>query len=137
MDPVTIGTVATALISKALDRAEDKSADAGVSALGRLLGRVRDHFRDHGNDADRAALIGVEEVPDSPMRLRALATAIDSHAGTEVGLREELQTLVDEAGKAGVDVASISLVSWGNHNIQIAGVSGSTITVKAPPRPRV
>jgi hypothetical protein len=43
--------------------------------------------------------------------------------------------LVDEAAKANLDVGSIVQSAWGDHNIQIAGVSGSTITITGSPPP--
>jgi hypothetical protein len=137
MDPVTLtlGGVAAALIAKAVDKTGDKTADAGWAVIGRLVGRIRRHFREHGDAADRAALARVEDPPASAKHLETLAAAIDRHAGSDPNLGAELQGLVDEAGKAGVDVGSIVQSAWGDHNIQIAGVSGSTISINPSPPP--
>ena len=137
MDPVTLtlGGVAAALIAKAVDKTGDETADAGWAAIGRLVGRIRRHFREHGDDADRAALARVEDPPASAQHLEALAAAIDRHAGSDPKLGAELQGLVDEAGRANLDVGSIVQSVWGHHNIQIAGVSGSTISINASPPP--
>jgi hypothetical protein len=137
MDPVTLtlGGVAAALIAKAVDKTGDKTADAGWAVIGRLVGRIRRHFREHGDDAERAALARVEDPPASAKHLETLAAAIDRYAGSDPELGADLQGLVDEAGKAGVDVGSIVQSAWGDHNVQIAGVSGSTISINASPPP--
>src|SRR5207247_5228866 len=127
--------VAAALIAKAVDRTGDKGAEAGWAVVGRLVGRIRRHFREHGDDAERAALARVEDPPASAKHLEALAAAIDRHAGSDPKLGAELQGLVDEAAKSNLDVGSIVQSAWGNHNIQIAGVSGSTITITGSPPP--
>jgi hypothetical protein len=137
MDPVTLtlGGVAAALIAKAVDKTSDKTAEAGWAVIGRMVGRIRRHFRERGDDADRAALARVEDPPASAKHLEALAAAIDRHAGSDSELQAELQGLVKEAGKAGVDVGSIVQSAWGDHNVQITGVSDSTISINTSPPP--
>jgi hypothetical protein len=135
MDPVTLtlGGVAAALIAKAVDKTGDKTADAGWAVIGRLVGRIRRHFRENGDDADRAALARVEDPPASAKHLETLAAAIDRHAGSDPSLGAELQSLVEEAGKANLDVGSIVQGAWGDHNVLITGVSGSTISINTSP----
>jgi hypothetical protein len=136
MDPgsmLTLGGVAAALIAKAVDETGDKTADAGWAAVGRLAGKIRRHFQKHGDDADRAVLARVEDPPASAKHLEALASAIDRHAASDPKLGAELQGFVDEAGKGGVDVGSVVQSAWGDYNVQIAGVTGSTITNTGPP----
>jgi hypothetical protein len=137
MDPVTLtlGGVAAGLIAKAVERTGDKTADAGWAVVGRLVGKVRRHFREHGDDADRAALARVEDPPAAAKHLETLAAAIDRHAGSEPELAAELRRLVDEAARSNLDVGSIVQSAWGDHNVQIAGVSGSTITITESPPP--
>jgi hypothetical protein len=103
--------------------------------VGRLVGKIRRHFREDGDDVDRAALARVEDPPASPKHLQVLAAAIDRHAGSEPEFAGELQRLVDETGKTDLDVGSIVQSAWGDHNIQIAGVSGSTIMISGSPPP--
>lgn len=133
MDPVTLtlGAVVSALVSRAAGKVGEQTADAGWAVLGRLAGRVRRHFREHGDDTDRAALTRVEDPPASPKHLEALAIAIDRHARADPTLRKELQGLVDEAAKTDVDVTSIVQSAWGDHNVQIAGVTGSTVSINS------
>src|SRR5437870_8319925 len=137
MNPVTLtlGGVAAGLIAKAVDRTGDKTADAGWSVVGRLVGNIRRHFREHGDDADRAAMARVEDPPASSKHLEVLAAAIDRHAGNEPELGAELQGLVDEAAKSNLDVGSMVQSAWGDHNVLIAGASGSTITITGSPPP--
>jgi transposase len=137
MDPVTLrlGGVAAALIAKAVDKTGDKTADAGWAVVGRLVGKIRRHFREHGDGADRAALARVEDPPASAKHLETLAAAIDRHAGSDPELGAELRRLVEEAAKSNLDVGSIVQSAWGNHNIEIGGVSGSTITITGSPPP--
>jgi hypothetical protein len=138
MDPgamLTVGGVAAALVAKAVDRTGDKTAEAGWAVVGRLVGKVRRHFREHGDDADRAALTRVEDPPASRKHLEALAAAIDRHASSDPELGAELRRLVDEAARSNLEVGSIVQSAWGDHNIQIAGESGSTITITGSPPP--
>lgn len=59
---------------------------------------------------------------------------------TDAGFRDQLQRMVDEAKGEGVVGGSITQAAWADHNVQIAGVSGSTITVgdtnPSPPHER-
>jgi hypothetical protein len=134
MDPVTLtlGGIVAGLVAKVLDKGEGKAADQGWAALGRLVGAVRRRFREHGSDQDKQALTGVEDAPDSPRRLQALAAAVDRHAGADATWRAELRAQVEEAKSGGVDVGSLTQSAWGDHNIQIGGVSGSTISITKP-----
>lgn len=129
MDPVTLtlGATVAALIAKVISQGEDKAAKAAWEVVGRLVGTVRSRFREHGSDEDQAAIAGLQAAPDSAKRLAALASAIDRH--TDTTWRAELESLVKEAKSAGVDVTSLTQSAWGNDNIQIGGVSGSTINI--------
>lgn len=115
----------------------DTRAAATVMAavLGRLADKVRRRFREQGTDKEQAALARVEDPPASPRHLEALAAAIDRQAGNDAGWREELEALVKEAGEGGVEVGSVVQSAWGDHNVQIAGVTGSTISINTPPKP--
>jgi hypothetical protein len=134
VDPVTLtlGGIVAGLIAKVLDKGEDKAADQGWAVLGRLVGAVRRRFKEHGSHQDNEALAGVEDTPDSPRRLQTLASAIDRHAGGDQAWRDEVQTLVEEAKLGGVDVGSLTQSAWGDHNVQIGGVSGSSIAITKP-----
>src|SRR4051812_30603499 len=118
MDPVTLtlGGVVAGLIAKALDKTADKTTDAGWAVVSRLLGRIRRHFREYGDDAEREALARVEDPPASAKHLETLAAAIDRHAGSDPELGAEVQGLVDEAGRANLDVGPIVQSAWGDHN---------------------
>jgi hypothetical protein len=118
-----------------VDKTGDKTADAGWAVIGRLVGRIRRHFREHGNDADRATLARIEDPPASAKHLETLAAAIDRHVRSDPKLGVDLQGLVDEAGKANLDVSSIVQSAWGDHNVQIADVSASTISINTSPPP--
>ena len=129
VEPVslTVGAIVAALVAKASDKAADRAVDDGAGALGRLVGWLRKRFVDDDAVEATIALANVEEVPDSPSRLRELAAELD-HRAAVPGFRVELQALVDEARAAGVDIGSIGQSAWGNQNTQIAGVVGSIIT---------
>ena len=125
MEPISIGVIAAALIAEALDRAEDGVVDATTRALSKLVGWVRGKF---AGDAS-VVLARVEDAPDSPKRLTALAAAIDQRAGSDEGFRSELQALVRDAERDGVDVAAVTQQAWGNQNVQVANASGADIRV--------
>lgn len=126
---LTLGGIAAGLLAKFLDKSEGKAADAGWAGLGRLAGAIRRHFREHGSDEDQAALARLQEVPDSPSRLEALAQAIDRQVSAEPALANELRGLIEESKAGGIDVGSLAQSAWGDHNVQIAGVVGSAITI--------
>lgn len=139
VEPVslTLGAIAAALVAKASEKAAEEAVDSGAGALGRLVGWLRGRFNGDGTPEDGEALARLQDAPDSPSRVRELAAVLDRRAGDH-GFRTELQTVVDEAQAAGVDVGSIAQVAWGVGNVQIAGVVGSTVTTthgQPPPSP--
>jgi len=131
VEPVslTLGAVVAALLTKAAEKGGENLADAAKASLGRLLGWLRERFSRDGDTGGSTALANVEEVPDSPSRMAALAAAIDRRAVVDPCFRGELKRMVEDAKKVGVQVESIALTAWGNQNVQNARVEGSTITV--------
>jgi Spy/CpxP family protein refolding chaperone len=133
MDPVSLslGAVVAALVAKAADRAEDGVVDAAATALSRLVNWVRTHL----GGGSHSPLERLTDAPDSPSRIRALAEEIDQRASGDDQFRKELQALVEQAQSAGVDVASVSQVAWGDQNVQNANVTGSDIRVSYGAQP--
>jgi hypothetical protein len=129
VDPVTLGTVVAALISKALDKAENAVVDEGTGVLQRLVGAVRQRFARTNDKAADHALDQVEDAPDSPSRARDLGVMLDEAMASDPEFRAELAGLVEEARRAGVDVGSITQTATGNQNVQIADAHQSTINV--------
>lgn len=123
------------MVAKAVDVGGDRLVASAASAVGRLVERLRARFRDEADDAGAAALVHVEEVPDSPSRLKALAESVDRLA-QDAEFRAELEGLVAAAEDAGVRVDTITQVAWGDQNVQIGGVSGSRIDVRSGDAPR-
>lgn len=128
VEPVTLGVIAAALVAKALDRAEDDAVDAGEGALRRLIALVRDRFSGE-KEAAGTALARVEDAPDSPKRVRELAGVIDALADRDGGFRSELEGLIEEAQRSGVDVGRIVQTATGIQIAQVADVVDSTITI--------
>lgn len=137
MEPIslTVGAVAAALVAKAQERAVDATADAGAGVLRALIERVRRRFVDACDGEGTRVLELVEQAPDSPRLTGRLAAAIDHHVTAEPAFAAELEQLIAQAKAGGVDIESISLVAWGDHNVQIAGVTGSQISIsrRQPP----
>jgi hypothetical protein len=131
VEPVslTVGAVVAALVVKAAEKGGEELAEGASSVLGRLVGWLRSRFLGKGDDEASLALARVEEVPDSPSRVGALATVLDARAEAEPGFRVELTRLVEEANEAGVEVKSIRQSAVGDQNVQVAEVGGSTVTV--------
>ena len=140
VEPVslTLGAIVAALVAKAVDRAEDRAVEGGEGVLRRMVRLLRDRFSSHGDESASTALARVEEVPDSPTRVRELAVAVDRAAEADPVLRRALESLVSEARSAGVDVESISQVAWGSQNVQAAGLVDSPVNVTygSPPPAR-
>ena len=127
MEPVslTLGAIAAALVAKAAERA----VEGGEGVLVRLVGWLRQRFSADDQHEAQAALAHVEQVPDSPSRLQRLAEVIDRRAEADAGFRSELKALVKHAQAGGVDVGTIAQTAWGDQNVQIAGVEGSSINL--------
>jgi hypothetical protein len=125
-----LGLIAAALIAKALDRTEDAVVDAGDSAIKRLFGLIRSRLTNGPDLPSGTTLARLEEAPDSPSRVRALAEAIDELAARDEGFKAELQGAIDEADRAGLQINQLTQSALGDANIQIAGVKDSTISVK-------
>lgn len=132
---MTLGAIAAALVAKAADKAAERAVEGGEGALARLVGWLRRRFSADEEHDGATALAHVEEVPDSPSRLTALAEVLDRRAGADDGFRSELKALVDHALAAGVDVGSIAQTAWGHQNVQSAGVVDSEINVTYSQQP--
>jgi hypothetical protein len=99
---------------------------------------LRRRFADAGDDAVVVALDLVEQAPDSPRSLEALARVLDDRA-RDAALRGELERLIATVEQDGEDVSVIAQQAWGDQNVQIGRATGSSISVSygspAPPRP--
>lgn len=142
VEPVslTVGALAAALVSKAAEKAVEKvgedAGEAGVGALARFARWLRE--RVSGHQEPSAALARVEDVPDSPSRVKALGVALDRFAEQDPGFGEQLRRQVQQARDAGVDVKVITQTALGDQNVQVADVEGSTVSVSygtGHPRP--
>jgi len=133
VEPVSIslGILAASFVAKAVEEAGSQAAEAGVRALAKVRDVVLARFRRTSDDQALTALDQLTEVPDSPTRLRALADAIERHAGVSPEFATELQSLIDslDAAKGGDRVIQ---QAWGNA-IQVAQVHGSTVNINRGP----
>lgn len=131
VEPVSLslGAIVAALIARASDKVADDAVEAGEGALSKLVAAVRRRFSRERDEPAAEALAKVEDVPDSPRLVKALADVVDDRAQKDGDLRAELEQLVAEARGAGVKVDSITQSAFGNQNVQIAGVSDSQINV--------
>lgn len=139
MDPISLslGALAASFVAKAVEHAGERTTDSAASVLGRLKDWLNERFSSSDNAVASTALQRVEDAPDSPSRLRDLAAVIDERAVNEPAFRGELEALVEDARRNGVDIGSISQVAWGNQNVQAAGITHSDISVTyaQPPTP--
>lgn len=131
VEPVslTLGAIAAALVAKAADKTAEGAVEGAADALGRLVAWLRERFSGTEEPEGTTALVRVEEVPDSPSRLRDLADALDRRASIDEAFQFELKSFVDEAKAGGVDVGSIVQTAWGGQNVQNAGNVDSEINV--------
>ena len=99
----------------------EKELEARVNALRRLHAQpgIVDYIWSYVGEA----LARVEDAPDSPSRVQALAGLIDQRASVDDVLRGELEALVAEARAGSVDVGSIAQSVIGDQNVQVAGAS--------------
>jgi hypothetical protein len=136
---LSLGAIVAALVARASDKVADDAVEAGEGAVSKLVAAVRRRFSRDRDELAAEALARVEDVPDSPSRVKALADVVDERAQRDDDLRSEFEQLVAEARGAGVKVDSITQSAFGNQNVQIAGVSDSQINVShgssQPPRP--
>jgi len=129
VEPVTLGVIVAALVAKALDRAEDRVVEDGEGVLRRVVGALRERFSRANDKAATTALDRVEDTPDSPTRVRELATLLDERAADDPVFRGELQELVEQARAAGVDIGSIVQAAVGDQNVHVAGLIDSEVNV--------
>lgn len=128
MDPewLKLGTLAAPLVAKAAERAAERSGeqatDSASRALTRFTGWLRQKMSGHPS---AAALERVEEVPDSPSRVRVLVEALDERAAADPGFAAELAEHLDQARAGGVKVASVTQSAAGDGNVQVADNQGS------------
>jgi hypothetical protein len=101
-----------------------------------VVSRLRARFFDTGDRAATEALELVERVPDSAALAAELAGHVDRHVRADAGFAGELEQLVGRARAEGVNVDEIRQVACGDGNVQIAGVTGSQISLGQPRRPR-
>ena len=139
MEPVslTVGAMVAALLTKAAEKGGENLADAAKAAVGRLVGWLRDRFKQTGDEEGSQVLAWAEGAPDSPSRLRDLASVVDRRAAADPEFKSQLQRLVDDAKQQkGLQVGSITQSASGDKNVQNAGIQGSSISVSygtAPP----
>lgn len=137
VEPISVGVVVAALLAKALDRAEEGAVDRGVEAGRKAIQALRERFaRDGDAEADRA-VEGLAEAPDSGRREKALAVLLEERAAQSPELRDELRAIAAQIEGAGVAIGSVEQIAEGDSNLQIGGVSGSTIDIdRGRRRPR-
>lgn len=135
MEPVTLGVMAAALLTKAAEQGGADIADAAKSAVGRLAKWLRDRFSSSDDPSELEKLNTAEQITDSERVRAALALAIDDRAGRDGDFAAELARLVNEAVDQGASTAPTIQTAVGNQNVQIAHVSGSTITTSSGSAP--
>ena len=135
MDPVTLtlGGIAAALVAKAAKAVGEGVAEGVSTALGKVVDLVRSRFA--GDAPAEQSLAMVEQVQDSATLLTSLAEAIDRHASADAEFKKQLERAIEGTTDAGLDVGDVTQSVWGNANVQIANVTGSTITISGVARP--
>ena len=132
MEPVslTVGALVVALLTKAAEKSGESLADAAKAAVGRLVGWLRDRFTQTGDEEGSQALAWAEGAPDSPSRMKDLASVVDRRAATDPEFKSQLQQLVDDAKQQqDVHVDSIAQSAVGKKNVQTAGNQDTSVTV--------
>jgi hypothetical protein len=94
-----------------------------------------------GRKEVEAAVTGVQEVPDSPSRTRALGAALDRYAQEDPEFGDQLREQVERVRAGVVEVKAITQTAVGNRNVELADVEGSHVNVsygsgQAPPAGR-
>ena len=138
MEPVslTFGAVVAALIVRAAEKAGETAVEGGAGAVGRLIAAVRERFTEEGDLSATAVLERVEDPPVGARQLETLAGVVDAHVAAAPDWRTQLEALVAQAERDGVDVGGLVQQVYGDHNLAIAQVHGSTITIggQVPPK---
>lgn len=133
VEPVSVGVIVAALLAKALERAEKGVIDSAVEVAKKAFEGLRERFSREGDAEAEQALQHLAEAPDSKPREQALAVLLEERAARSSDLREELETIVKQAERAGMAIEQMAV---GDHNLQIGGdISGSEINVNQPRQP--
>jgi len=122
MIELALGAAAAALVAKALDRAGEKAVDQGEGALRRLVNLVRSRLS--GDKEGSKTLERVEDAPDSPERIEALAHILSEQAKDDPEFRQEMETLVEEAKGSGINVGGIVQATYGKESPAFGFVIG-------------
>ena len=72
MEPVSV-TLGVVVAAWAADKAAERAVEGGEGVLVRLVGWLRQRFSGDERHQAETAFVHVEQVPDSPSRLQALA----------------------------------------------------------------
>lgn len=129
MIEVALGSIAAALVRKALDRAGEKTVDQGEGVLRRLVELVKGRLSEAGDEQACRALERVEDAPDSLSRVEALAHVLEERVKVDPEFHRELDALVKEAQGDGVDVEDIVQATYGNQSPQFGVVSDSEVNI--------
>ncbi len=131
MEPVslTVGAIVAALVAKAAEAAGDEAGRGVAGGVRRVAAWLRARFAEDADEAGVAVLERLEEAPDSPSRVRALAAYVDERSGRDEAFRNEVEARIAEAQREGVDVHGVSQVAYGEQNVQVADVTGSSISI--------
>jgi len=129
MIELALGAVAAALTAKAFDRAGEKTIDQGEAALRRLVEAVRGRLSKAGDEEGSKALERVEDAPDGIDRVEAFAHLLDERMKGNPEFRRELEALVEEVKRSGVDVGGVAQATYGGQSPQFGVISNSEIRI--------
>lgn len=135
MDPLslTLGGLVAGLIAHAFDSAGGELGSAAAGLASGFVDRLQAHFKSVDDDEAVAVLTRVVDPPVGPAQLEKLAGVLDTYAEQDLGFGRDLEALVRESEAAGLDIGAVSQVAWGNNNLQITGVTRSSINLNQNP----
>lgn len=133
VDPVSIGALVAALVASAQSKAADGAVDSAVNVAQKAVEMLRRRFS--GDAEAEGAIDGVVDAPDSGDRVKALADLLEARAQESPELHNELQAIVGEAERSGVQIRPIEQTAEGENIVQLGGIVDSQVEVRMPPAP--
>lgn len=111
---LTPGHIAAALVATNADNRRHRIISDDTKTLDNLVAWLRRLLSADDPPTGIAALAGVEETPDSLIRLHELAQVFNQRARCDSGFRGDLEALISQARIGGIDISSITQTVWGN-----------------------
>ncbi len=115
---MNLGAASAALVARNAENMARGTSGEEASVVNRSVGWLRRLVAADDPAVGGAALDRVEEAPDSHVRLHELAEVLNRRATADDGFRSDLAALINQARAEGIDISSITQLTWGKTTVR-------------------